>query len=86
MKAIKFTDLEFEPVEGRGIQALIEFDNGYEVSVVKHQFSYGGKKGMYEIGVFYNNHMVDPADWGSTVKGWLNPEDVEKEVALIQAL
>ena len=53
---------------------------------MKHQYSYGGEKGFYEIGVFYNNHMVDPDDWGDTVKGWLNPEDVEKEIALIQAL
>ncbi|SVC89877.1 uncharacterized protein METZ01_LOCUS342731, partial [marine metagenome] len=28
--------------------------------VVKHKYSYGGKKGMYEVGCFYNNHMVDP--------------------------
>ena len=54
--------------------------------MVKHKFSYGGEKGMYEVGCFYNNHMVDPASWGDTVKGWLNPEDVEKEIALVQAL
>ena len=90
MKAIKFQDLEFKDIsETHGenaVQTYLEFENGYDISVVKHQYSHGGKKGMYEIGCFYNNHMVDPADWGDTVKGWLNPEDVEKEIALVQAL
>ena len=90
MKAIKFQDLEFEDISKThgedAIQTYLEFENGYDISVVKHKYSYGGEKGMYEIGCFYNNHMVDPADWGDTVKGWLNPEDIEKEIALVQAL
>jgi|TARA_Y100000310_G_C20337540_1_gene648218 hypothetical protein len=90
MKAIKFQDLEFEDISKThgedAIQTYLEFENGYDISVVKHKYSYGGEKGMYEVGCFYNNHMVDPADWGDTVKGWLNPEDVEKEIALVQAL
>ena len=90
MKAIKFQDLEFEDISKThgedAIQTYLEFENGYDISVVKHKYSYGGEKGMYEVGCFYNNHMVDPADWGDTVKGWLNPEDVEKEISLVQAL
>ena len=90
MKAIKFQDLEFKDIsETHGenaVQTYLEFENGYDISVVKHKFSYGGEKGMYEVGCFYNNHMVDTASWGDTVKGWLNPEDVEKEIALVQAL
>ena len=67
-------------------QVYVEFENGYDVSVVNHKHSYGGDKGLYEIGCFFNNHMVDPADWGDTVKGWLTPEDVERELKLIEAL
>ena len=87
---MKFSDLKFDDISethgDNAVQAYVEFENGYDVSVVKHKYSYGGEKGMYDIGCFYNKHMVDPIDWGDTVKGWLNPEDVEKEIALIQAL
>jgi hypothetical protein len=50
--------------------------------------SYGGKKGLYEIGVFHKgtNYMCDPLNWGDDVKGWLTPELVEKELALISEL
>ena len=87
---MKFEDLKFDDISethGEGaIQAYVELPNGYDVSVVKHKYSYGGEKGMYEIGCFFNNHMVDPADWGDTIKGWLNPEDVEKELDSIASL
>ena len=90
MKAIKFQDLEFEDISKThgedAIQTYLEFENGYDISVVKHKYSYGGKKGMYEVGCFYNNHMVDPADWGDTVKGWLNESDVEHWLNYIKRL
>jgi len=74
-------ELEFEQMEGRGIQAWVAFRNGFEVSVVRHDFSYGGEKGFYEIGVFNEmGGMCDPLDWGDTVKGWLNKDSVEKEL------
>ena len=84
---MKFKDLEFEQMEGRGIQALASFRNGFKVSVVKHQFSYGGDNGLYEIGVFNaTGSMCDPLDWGDDVKGWLTPELVEKELKSIVAI
>ena len=83
-----FKELEFEQMEAtEGVQAWAVFRNGFEVSVVKHRFSYGGKKGLYEIGVFNAaGSMCDPLDWGDTVLGWLRPEDVEKELDLIASL
>ena len=82
-----FKDLVFEQVEGRGIQAWVTFRNGFEVSVVKHDFSYGGKKGLYEIGVFNAaGRMCDPCEWGDDVKGWLNEGDVEHWVNYIKRL
>ena len=82
-----FKDLVFEDIERRGIQAWATFRNGFEVSVVKHQFSYGGDNGLYEIGVFNAaGSMCDPLGWGDDVKGWLTPEDVEQELKLIEAV
>jgi len=82
-----FKDLVFEQMEGRGVQAWVAFRNGFEVSVVRHDFSYGGKKGFYEIGVFNAaGGMCDPLGWGDDVKGWLLPSDVTKELKLIEAV
>ena len=87
---MKFNKLKFEDISSThgpcAIQATVTFSNGYEVSVVKHNGSYGSEQGLYEIGVFFNNHMVDTADWGDTVKGYLTPEGVEKELDLISNL
>ena len=81
-----FEELEFD-VRFDGVQAIVNFRNGFEVSVVRHDFSYGGDKGLYEIGVFNAaGNMCDPLGWGDDVKGWLKPEDVEKELDLIASL
>ena len=89
-KELKFRDISDTHGEGAR-QARVEFENGYEVSVVRHKFSYGGEEGLYEIGVFDAQRygvdaMCDPLDWGDTVKGYLSSEDVETELKLIKAL
>jgi len=84
-KELEFSDISETHGEG-AIQAYVELPNGFDVSIVKHKGSYGSEKGLYEVGCFFNNHMVDPADWGDTVKGYLTPEDVEQELKLIKAL
>ena len=45
----------------------------FDVSVVRHQHSYGGNKGLYEVGVFRNGSMATPKGWNDEVKGWLPP-------------
>ena len=69
-----------EHIDG-GIQGFVELDNGFELSIVKHKFSYGGNKGLYEIGVFIGDGLVSPKGWGDQVKGYLNEDEVEQTIA-----
>ena len=80
-----FKELKFRTHAENDVQAWTEV-NGYDVSIVRNALSYGGDKGLYEIGVFDKNGMCDPLGWGDDVKGWLTPEGVETELELIQAL
>jgi len=62
-----------------GVQAILKFGDAYELSIIRSDFSYGGSKGLYEIGVFKNGVMeVMPGITaeGDTVKGWLTEKDV----------
>ena len=40
----KFENLKFETHFTDGVQAWVEMDNGYEVSIIKNGLSYCGKK------------------------------------------
>ena len=80
-----FKELKFRTHAENDVQAWTEV-NGYEVSIIRNALSYGGDKGLYEIGVYKGDKMSDPLGWGDDVKGWLTPEGVEKELELIQAL
>lgn len=54
-----FKDLEFEQINDApfmvGKKTRMHFDNGFGVSVVSHTYSYGGKRGLYEIAVLDKN-------------------------------
>ena len=80
-----FKELKFRTHAENDVQAWTDI-NGYDVSIVRNQLSYGGEKGLYEIGVYKDDEMVDPLNWGDTVKGWLTPEGVEKELDLMERL
>ncbi len=85
MKAFK--DLVFNPhPSGEGIQARIEFDNGYGVSVICTPFSYGGKSGLYEMAVFHDGELTYTTDLGDDVKGWLTEDEVTELLKKIQEL
>jgi len=62
----------------KGIQLVLDFKK-YELSVVKHDGSYGGTQGLYEIMVRDASGGVELpgiTEPGDTVKGWLTLEDV----------
>jgi len=65
--------------EANGYQLLYKFDNGYGASVVKHDFSYGGSKGLYEIAVLdEEGHLCYDTPITSDVIGHLTMGEAEK--------
>ena len=66
-----------------GIQVVLDFDK-YHLSIVQSDFSYGGKSGLYEIGVFAAEDGVASnmtelpgiTAEGDTIRGHLTETDV----------
>jgi hypothetical protein len=84
-----FKDLEFveHPNHLGGVQARIQFDNGYGASVVKTPYTYGGDKGLYELAVLDSEgHLTYATSVTNDVIGYLRPEDVTDVLAKIQQL
>ena len=69
-----------------GIVSRTQFDNGYEVSVVKSPYTYGGDKGLYELAVFKDGEITYATPVTNDVIGYLRPEDVTEVMAKIQQL
>lgn len=42
---------KFDMPELNGFQLIYRFDNGYGASLIRHDMSYGGDEGLYEIAV-----------------------------------
>jgi hypothetical protein len=84
-----FKDIEFKPNpmgEDFGIVSRTQFDNGYEASVVKSDYTYGGKNGLYELAVFKDGEICYHTPITDDVIGYLRPEDVTDVMAKIQQL
>jgi len=84
-----FKDLEFveHPSHIGGVQARIQFDNGYGASVVKTPYSYGGDRGLYELAVLDNDgHLTYDTPITSDVIGYLRDIDVTDVMEKIQQL
>lgn len=62
-----------------GYQLLYKFDNGYGASVVKHDFSYGGKDDKYEIAVLdQDGELCYDTPITSDVIGYLTMSEANK--------
>ena len=83
-----FNDLEFKPhTTMNGVMSRIMFENGYGASVVKGEYTYGGKDGLYELAVLdkdgklcYDTPVTDD------VEGHLSEDKVTKLMKQIQKL
>ena len=81
-----FKDLEFKNAVGHnGVISRIHFENGWGASVVKHDYSYGGKEGLYELAVIKDGdlHYDNPVANGD-VLGYLEEDDVTNALKQIQ--
>jgi len=83
-----FNDLEFKELDSfyNGVQSRTYFDNGYGVSVVKHEYSYGGKDGLYELAVLKGDELCYDTSITSDVEGYLSEDDVTELLKQIQEL
>ena len=83
-----FKDLKFKQhPSADGIISRITFENGYGASVVRHEYSYGGKDGLYELAVLNSDgELCYDTPITDDVIGYLRPEDVTDVMAKIQQL
>ena len=84
----QFKDLEFKThPQLDGVVSRIIFDNGYGASVVKHEFSYGGKNGLYELAVLdKHGELTYETPITNDVIGYLREIDVTDVMEKIQQL
>jgi hypothetical protein len=69
-----------------GVQHKYSFPNGYGASVVKHDFSYGGKQGLWELAVLEGEELCYTSGITDDVIGHLSWVNVEKILGEIKSL
>ena len=83
-----FKDLKFKQhPSADGIISRITFENGYGASVVRHEYSYGGKDGLYEAAVLDSDgELCYDTPVTNDVIGYLRDIDVTDVMEKIQQL
>lgn len=82
-----FKDLEFKPHSiGNGLQAVMNFDNNYGVSVVKFNGSYGFNSDLWEVAILYKDALTYNTDITDDVLGHQTEQDVTDVMKKVQAL
>jgi hypothetical protein len=78
-----------DSLKGSEYGGEIEFDNGYGLSIVRHEGSYGGKKGLFEIMLIRNGepYSLPPiTQEEDTVNGFLTQSAVEELISTVEEL
>ena len=77
---MQLTDFEMmETKTPKGVQAVLQFGDEYELSIVSNAVSYGGDRGLYEIMVIHKGEQKELpgiTNEGDSVKGFLSVSDV----------
>jgi hypothetical protein len=82
-----FKDIEFNDTPlFSGVRSNTEFENGYGVSVIRNEYSYGGEQGLYELAVLKEGEIVYDTPITDDVLGYLTPEEVTQYMVKIQEL
>ena len=82
-----FKDLEFKPHSiSNGLQAVMNFDNNYGVSVVKLNGSYGFHQDLWEVAILYKGSLTYNTDITDDVIGHQTDEDVTEVMKKVQML
>ncbi len=76
---------ETKPLHG-GTQRMVCFDNGYSASIVRHSFSYGDDKGLYELAVIHSGGLVYDTPITDDVIGNLTKSKLDELLEKIDAL
>ena len=85
----KFDLLTFEKLKHQdGIQAIVEFPNGFGASVIKSDFSHGGKSDLFELAVLDNDtgNINSTTDITDDVIGWQDEGDIDRILNAISML
>lgn len=69
-----------------GIQRVYKFPNGYGASVIKGPYTYGGKKGLWELAVLKGEELCYDTDITSDVIGHLNDPEMDAILRQIERL
>lgn len=64
----------------------IAFPNGYTASIISHEYSYGGKEGLFEVAVIHGDEIVYDTPVTTDVEGFLTFENVADVLKQIEAL
>ena len=81
-----FNDLKFTYRNSMGIQAEIQFPNGYGASIIRGAHSYGGKSSLYELAVLKDGALCYTTPITNDVEGWLTEEIVTELLQRIETL
>jgi hypothetical protein len=70
-----------------GVHRIYTFANGYGASVVKHEFTYGGREGLWELAVLGPSGHIDyETPITDDVVGHLDDAGVDELLAKIECL
>jgi predicted nicotinamide N-methyase len=79
------TDFKEGPLYG-GFHYTAKFKNGYGISIIKHENSYGHEDDMWEIAVLKGDDLCYDTSITDNVIGWLTEYEVVSYALRIEAL